>query len=459
VRFSDAVTPGPVGRPIPFAPGGRGGERPAEWHHARMVLAVEEAIDGGFVPSPEMTPSGWLKWLGFTTALLAATRSLTSSNVYCACRTSGYAQSSLNRHYKPYEGGRMTVARNRTMDPWRRLVDLESHDLVKRIYGNLHGRELSTGTANDITALMAQGKEYFRNADNAAVSVRPLLQYYGVLALNRALIVLLSRSRALSALKPGHGLEITGWPETMAKGLRHLGDLTVTVRAGTFLELLDATGNCSPLRANSSRINWRVTFDLPRAGAAFSLYSLVRAMPDLRDEFSRWTGETPAFAVINSCKTDEAAKEVTFGFEKEITADLAEALFPPALVGKKIPPGKNAVVPESFMPALEQSYDRPFGIGDPEILPHIATNVALNTVGKLTALAYFLGMLVRYFPSTWMALGRSMPGDAIHPVVTRISELTQHRYPDAVLDLIDDATIRATERKQEESALPNTTTS
>jgi hypothetical protein len=346
----------------------------------------------------------------------------------------------------------MPSTRNRTTDPWRRLVDFESHDLVKRTYKKLHGRELSTATANDITALFAQGKEYFRNADNAAVSVRPLLQYYGVLAINRALIVLLSRSRALSTLKPGHGLEVTGWQETMAKGLRQLGDLTVTIRAGTFLDLLEATGNRSPLRANSSRINWQVSFVLPKAGAAFNLYSLVRAVPDLRDEFGRWTGETPVFAVVNSCQSNEAAKEVCFAFEKEITAEASKLLFPSAMVGKEIPSGKSATVPDSFTPAIEQSFDRPFGIGDPEILPPIAPDVGLNTVGKLTALAYFLGMLVRYFPSTWMALGRSQPGDAIYPVVNRISELTQHRYPEAVLDFIDDAAVRAAEKQAAEPA-------
>jgi hypothetical protein len=58
-RFADAVTPGHVGRPTPFAPGGGSGERAAEWHYARMVFAVEEAIDGGFVLCPDMTPSGW----------------------------------------------------------------------------------------------------------------------------------------------------------------------------------------------------------------------------------------------------------------------------------------------------------------------------------------------------------------------------------------------------------------
>jgi len=35
------------------------GSRRAAWHHAGMVFAAEEAIDGGFVLCPDMTPSGW----------------------------------------------------------------------------------------------------------------------------------------------------------------------------------------------------------------------------------------------------------------------------------------------------------------------------------------------------------------------------------------------------------------
>ncbi len=57
-RFADAVTPGPVGRSTPFAPGGGSGEPPAWSHHARTVFAAQEAIDGGLVLSPDMTPSG-----------------------------------------------------------------------------------------------------------------------------------------------------------------------------------------------------------------------------------------------------------------------------------------------------------------------------------------------------------------------------------------------------------------
>lgn len=351
----------------------------------------------------------------------------------------------------------MDKTRDRATDPWRDLVDFESHDLVKRRYRELHDLDLNSATANDITSLFAQGKEYFRNAANADRSVQPLLQYYGVLAINRAITVLLSRGRALSTFKPGHGLSVKDWSGTIAKGLKHLGELEVSIANGMFLELLEATKNWSPLRANSSRINWGVGFEVPKVDTAIQFSALVRSLPDLRSEVVRWTGQPAVFAVLKSVSSSEAEKQITITFEKEISAEAAAILFPPAFLGGQVVAGGSSVtLPANFHPAFEQSYDRPFGIGDPEILPPIGPNVSLNTIGKLTALAYFLGMLVRYYPGAWMTLGRSQPGDAIFPVVSRIITLTQTRYPEAVLDFIDDATSeRAKNVKKEKAQAPN----
>lgn len=325
-------------------------------------------------------------------------------------------------------------------DPWRKLVDYESYNLVKRAFKQIHDRELSARRINDITSQFSQSKEYFRSANDAALSVKPLLQYYGVLSASRAAILLLSRDLTLAQLKPSHGLGIGDWSGVIAKGLDHLGELEIVVQNGTFLELLVATGNISPLRANSSAINWKLRYDLPVLGSVFSLFELVSTVPDLRDEFTRWTGVPPTRTVLNEVKILTEENVILFKVSPALEVDAVRKIFPPQLCnGVEMAPGTDFRVPKDFCPHCEQSFEGPFGIGDVELVAVIRNGLYINTIGKFVAMAYILSMLVRYFPSTWLTLGRSAPGDRAHPVVSRIIELTQSRFPQILLDYIDES--------------------
>ena len=68
----------------------------------------------------------------------------------------------------------------------QQLLQLENRDVVKKWFKKIHNRELSTLRAKEINAAAKQSAEYFRNAENASYSVRPLLTYYGVYTLSRA---------------------------------------------------------------------------------------------------------------------------------------------------------------------------------------------------------------------------------------------------------------------------------
>ena len=57
---------------------------------------------------------------------------------------------------------------------------------------------------------------YFRNADNSDHSVRPLLTFYGVTCLSRALLLLLKTDGGEEGLNAGHGIETVGWGDVMS---------------------------------------------------------------------------------------------------------------------------------------------------------------------------------------------------------------------------------------------------
>lgn len=53
--------------------------------------------------------------------------------------------------------------------------------------------------------------------------------------------------------------------------------------------------------------------------------------------------------------------------------------------------------------------------------------------------SYILGMLVRYYPTHWIALIRGEHGDAIWPTVNIANQLVEESFPELVAEMIDDA--------------------
>lgn len=93
----------------------------------------------------------------------------------------------------------------------QQLLQLESREVVKKWFKKIHDHELSTTRAREINAAAKQSAEFFRNAENASYSVRPLLTYYAVYTLSRALVLLLKKHGGENTLVEGHGLSTDNW--------------------------------------------------------------------------------------------------------------------------------------------------------------------------------------------------------------------------------------------------------
>jgi hypothetical protein len=75
--------------------------------------------------------------------------------------------------------------------------------------------------AKEITAAAKQAREFFRNSHAADNSVKPLLTFYGVASLARALTLILKRDGGEEGLTKGHRLETIDWSNQLS------GDLSV----------------------------------------------------------------------------------------------------------------------------------------------------------------------------------------------------------------------------------------
>lgn len=122
------------------------------------------------------------------------------------------------------------------------LTFLRSYDYIFDLYKVLNREEPEPDHVKEITSCVIQSIEYFRSACTAEINVKPLLLYYGSLAISRALIMLIDKKRECD-LHSGHGLSTKNWQEILSQKTNNILDLKLSVAKGTFLELLKATKN------------------------------------------------------------------------------------------------------------------------------------------------------------------------------------------------------------------------
>lgn len=323
------------------------------------------------------------------------------------------------------------------INAWNKLLEYETRDLVERYIKTKYDREASARQVLEITSCFIQAREYFINSQRSNISVRPLLQYYGVLTMSRGLILILNPTQSESSLKPSHGLETKNWLENLTK--KKFADLKISIANGTFLELINATKNRSYFKNNSSAVSWHIDFEIPKAGSEIKLEELIRTLSDLSEEFETWTQQKLYFAQLSTFKHLKDSNEFEYSVGSPINSsqDLIN-IFPKEQFGELVFDSLKVKTSASIIPQFSQRFRDSFnsGIGEIVLTKSINKDLRLNTLSQFFALSYFMGMLSRYYPSVWMSLSRSEKGDAIYPLFIKAMEFIDESYPLTVLEFL-----------------------
>ena len=126
---------------------------------------------------------------------------------------------------------------------WQSLSRFESYDFVARWYGKAHQRKPNAAKVSQINTCFIQGREYFSNAASSAISVKPLLLYYGALSLSRGVILANNPRKKEESLRKSHGLEPGDWQGTLKGGIKDVLELQIRATDGTFSELVEVCHN------------------------------------------------------------------------------------------------------------------------------------------------------------------------------------------------------------------------
>lgn len=323
---------------------------------------------------------------------------------------------------------------------WNELLAFETRDLVERYVKCKFNRELNKERTLQITSNFVQGREYFRSSENSSPTVRPLLQYYGVMALSKGLILTLDLLKTEAQLKSSHGLEANNWKKVIKE--RKFENLEIVIRDGTFSELLNVTKNRNYLRANSSRINYGSHLKTPKNGDILTLKQLIQYFPDLHREYYSWINEKLNYAILKSLKADNINKILNIELTGNIEQSIIELMFPaeycPNLeVKRENNSTKVQYSINQFGPNITQLWHGAFNIGDACVIPTLPNDIGLNLLSGLYMISYVFGMLARYFPTTWIGIMRGEKGDKIYPFAYRLMDFIEEKYPLLVLDFLN----------------------
>ena len=327
---------------------------------------------------------------------------------------------------------------------WQQLLSLESRDITQQWFSRIHARELNARRANEINAAAKQAREYFRNASDSDYSVRPLLSFYGVASLSRALLLLMKAQGGEEGLSGSHGLEALNWGATMsgntAEGLRQLRNLKIRTCSGLFSDFMTHTKNRLSIHVRSAAVDWSICYDIPEPGKEVSLDDLLSRIPDLNNDYTNLSGAI-RYASVN---------EMTFTSADGFKAKVQEASFA-AFRSTYEAAGYTANCDGTWcnlecgaktfrdnIPLFVHTYvNKMLGaIPSLYIAEPFPNAVRFSQLSITYMLSYVLGMLVRYYPTRWVSLIQGAKGDELWPSINRAQHYVEQSYPELVAEMV-----------------------
>ncbi|MER8961889.1 YaaC family protein [Mesorhizobium sp. M0701] len=332
-------------------------------------------------------------------------------------------------------------------ETWQRLLSLESRDVVSRWFQMLHKNDLNARRAKEIIASAKQAREFFRSSAGASYAVRPLLTFYGVASLSRALTLVFRKNGGEEGLAKGHGLETVAWSGRLSGdlslALAGVGALQVRTTGGLFSDLVTATKNRIALHVRSEAVDWRLDYDVPAIGHEFALLDILDRLPDVENQFAHLKRDLRYVGIQDISFTTEAGLSLKVRAEglKHFRSDFTDAGYSIAEQGEMVVITADAALFSQHTPQFLHTYVHKMF----DTIPHLylvsqfGPGKQYSQIAVTYVLAYFLGMLARYYPTHWTALMMGEKGDALWPSINAAQHYVEIAFPELVLELIEDA--------------------
>ena len=112
---------------------------------------------------------------------------------------------------------------------WDFFANYELFELIKKAYVERHNQTPNTTRSRQIAAPFVHARGFYRAAGVSDLTIKPLLLYYGALALTRGLVLMLTKGLAEATLAQSHGLTTKNWQASLSSENPDLADLRLVV--------------------------------------------------------------------------------------------------------------------------------------------------------------------------------------------------------------------------------------
>ncbi len=337
-----------------------------------------------------------------------------------------------------FKGLQTMTSRSTIKNTWYALREFETREITSRYYLSRHSRKLSAAKMHEISSHFIQAREYFKSAEEASFTVRPVLQYYGVATLAQGLTLFLARDIRQSTLKPSHGLECIDWRNKVSGGLDQVESLVVRTTDGVFTNLLESTDSQFYYRHNSSAVNWTGRAQVPPTHSRIALGEVLARIPNLSNQYSAWKDLDHTGVIMLSFKLLPQLNQFRFEIP-ENSREKLDMIFPLDKCHNRsiFENGDKLVVQydQGYVPFLAQRQGW-MNIGNVWLYPPIESKIFLTPLAVTFVVSFVFGMLCRYFPATWISLFRAEKGDSIYPLVAVAMDHIQDVFPAMVVDYL-----------------------
>ena len=332
-------------------------------------------------------------------------------------------------------------------DTWEILGFYESRDLLHRTYEERFGQSPRSNKVEEITYHLAQGREYFSSAKQSALLVRPLLLYYGVLALSRALILFLDTSKRERGLKHGHGVDIPNWKDVLHReckeqSINKLAELKLKFVKGTFTDLSQATKN-----EEQAEFVWINTYRIWQENGTTELEpeyevtvkEVLARIQDIAHSFTVTFKEPSCcYPAIISGSSEQIAVHVSNEHVRRNLELPNMDILSKSEICEIFPMFRDAKQDSNEAYWFRGSCDELPPIrndqqGNAFLVAPLSNECVLSSLSFLYLISYATGMLARYYPSQWGRLMHGSKGDWLFPLIKSVLTVVEERFPELTL--------------------------
>lgn len=310
-------------------------------------------------------------------------------------------------------------------DAWQYISNFESYELVKDKVQKQHKLKnpISTSQAREISSSFIHSRTYAQAAQDANLTIKPLLLYYSFSSAARGLTLYLSGKRE-SSLYGSHGLSLDRLDIRQHDGYCDFSACKVHVNPkGLFFAFQNATKAISHLKNNSTK---PIEFQSRKIStdSSFTFLDLLSRWPDISEKYFFWKGECNYLSISSVTKqsNNQLKIAVSAPVSDETDFNRFNSFFSGtdfSFVGTE---GRTVTYMGSDdvnnLPIfLDIENKNLLGIGDLCLLPLLPSDQGLSKPCFLFSVSFILGMIVRYYPTQWTALINGQQKDGLLPSI------------------------------------------